>query len=168
MGQDLIHRAFRDHLAAVLARAGTQVDDPVGGADGLVVMLHDQHRVAQVAQALQGVQQAGVVARVQTDGRLVQDVQHTHQARADLRGQPDALRLAAGEGGRRALQGQIVQTHIDQEAQAGVDLFHNALRDRLLARGERRILACPDSCAQSRVYSTGQAVTSMMLTCRRR
>ena len=42
-------------------------------------------------------QQAVVVALVQADARLVQDVEHAHQARADLRGQADALRLAAAE-----------------------------------------------------------------------
>ncbi len=78
-------------------------------------------------------QQAGVVARVQADGRLIQHVQHAHQARADLRGQADALRLAARKRGGRALQGQVVQPHVDQEAQPGEDLLQDALGDGLLA-----------------------------------
>ena len=63
----------------------------VGGADRLLVVLDHDHRVAQVAQALQRVEQPRVVALVQADGRLVQHVEHAHQARADLGGQPDAL-----------------------------------------------------------------------------
>ena len=48
---DLARRALRDDLAAVLARAGPHVDDVVGGADRLLVVLDDDHRVAEVAQA---------------------------------------------------------------------------------------------------------------------
>ena len=45
-------------LAAVLAGAGPDVDDVVGGADGLLVVLDHDDRVAQVAQAQQGRDQA--------------------------------------------------------------------------------------------------------------
>ena len=45
-----------------------------------------------------------VVALVEADRRLVEHVEHADQPRADLGGQPDALRLAAGEGGRGAGQ----------------------------------------------------------------
>jgi len=67
-------------------------------------VLDHQHGVAEIAQPRQGVQQLAVVARVQADGGFVQDVQHTAQAGADLSGQPDALRLAAGEGGGAAIE----------------------------------------------------------------
>ena len=111
--------ALGDDLAAVLAGAGTDVDDPVGRADRLLVVLHDQQRVAQVAQPREGGDQLGVVALVQPDGRLVEDVQHAHQARADLGRQPDALGLAARQGVAGAVDRQVVQAHVDQEAQAG-------------------------------------------------
>ena len=45
--------------------------------------------------------QAPVVALVQADRRLVEDVEHADQARPDLRREPDALRLAAGQRRRR-------------------------------------------------------------------
>ena len=45
---------FGDDPTAVLARAGTDVDDPVGGAHRLLVVLDDDQGVADVAQALQG------------------------------------------------------------------------------------------------------------------
>ena len=44
----------------------------------------------------QRLDQPMVVALVQADRRLVEDVQHAHQPGADLRRQPDPLRLAAG------------------------------------------------------------------------
>ena len=49
----------------------------------------------QVAQRLQGPQQALVVALVQANGWLVEDVQHADQPRADLRREANALRFAS-------------------------------------------------------------------------
>ena len=46
---------------------------------------------------LQRFEQPRVVALVQADRRLVEHVEHAGEARADLRGQPDALALAAGQ-----------------------------------------------------------------------
>ena len=79
----------------MLAGAGADVDDVVGRAHGLLVVLDDEHGVAEVAQAQQRVDEAPVVALVQADAGLVEDVEHADQRRADLRGQADALRLAA-------------------------------------------------------------------------
>jgi hypothetical protein len=43
-------------------------------------------------------EQSLVVARVEADGRFVEDVEHADQTAADLAGEPDALRFAAREG----------------------------------------------------------------------
>ena len=107
-----------DDLAAVLAGAGADVDDPVGGADRVLVVLDDDQGVAQVAQPDQGLDQPVVVALVQADGRLVEDVEHADQAGADLGGQPDALGLAAGQRARRAVEREVVQADVEQEAAA--------------------------------------------------
>ena len=85
----------------MLAGAGTHVDHEVGRADRLLVVLDDDHGVAEVAQPLERRDEPRVVALVQADGRLVEDVEHAHQSGADLRGEPDALRLAAGQRRRR-------------------------------------------------------------------
>ena len=102
LGDDVLHRALGHHLAAVDARAGADIDDPVRRAHGVLVVLDDDERVAQVAQFLERVDELAVVALVQPDAGLVEDVEHAHQRGADLRGQADALALAAGERGRRA------------------------------------------------------------------
>ena len=69
-----------DDLTAQLAGSGPDVNDPVGRADGVLVMLDDDERVAQVPQPLEGLDESGVVALVQTDTGLVQDVEDAHQA----------------------------------------------------------------------------------------
>ena len=84
LGHDVGGLALGDDVAPVDAGGGAHVDDVVGGQDRLLVMLHHQHRIAQIAQLLQAGQQPGVVALVQADRRLVQHVQHPRQPRADL------------------------------------------------------------------------------------
>ena len=55
---------------------------------------------SRVPQANQGVEQPPVVPLVEPDRRLVKDVQDADQPAADLGGEPDPLRLAAGRRGR--------------------------------------------------------------------
>ena len=69
---------------------------------------------------------------MQTDGGLVQDIQHPHQAGADLGGQADPLALAAGEGPRAAAEGQIAQAHGLEEPQPGLDLLQDPVCDQVL------------------------------------
>ena len=92
-----------DHDLAARARPRLRADvhDPVRRRDRVLVVLHDDHRVAQVAQPQQRLDQPVVVPLVQARRRLVQHVQHPGQARADLRREPDPLRLAAGQRRRR-------------------------------------------------------------------
>ena len=98
-------RAGVDDLAAVLAGAGADVDDPVGGPDGVLVVLDDDQGVAEVLEPDQGLDQPLVVALVQADRRLVEDVEDADQAGADLRREPDPLRLATRQRARRAGRG---------------------------------------------------------------
>ena len=93
------------HLTAVLPRARTDVHDPVGGADGFLVVLDHDQRVAQIAQSGEGGQQPVVVPLVQADRRLIEHVEDPDQPGADLGGQPDPLRLTTGQRGRGAVQG---------------------------------------------------------------
>ena len=104
----------------------------VGGADGVLVVLDHDHGVAEVAQALQRFEQARIVALVQADRRLVQHVEHAGQARADLRGQPDALALAARQRAGGARQREVVEADVDQELQPLADLLQDAHGDLVL------------------------------------
>ena len=88
-------------------------------------MLDDEHGVAEVAQPLERRDEAGVVDRVQADRWLVADVEHAHQAGADLRREPDALALAAAERAGHARERQVFEADVDQEGEAGVDLLED-------------------------------------------
>ena len=138
IGDQLLRRALRDDLAAMHAGAGADVDDVVGGEDRVLVMLDDEHGVAEVAQMLQRHQQAGVVALMQPDRRLVEHVEHAGQARADLRRETNALAFAARQRARAARQRQVVEPDVDEEFQAVADLLEDARRDLRLLRRECR------------------------------
>ena len=84
------------------------------------------------------------VAAVQPDGRLVQHVARAHQPRAQAGGQLDALRFAAGERGREAVERQVLQPDVVQELQPLADLDQDLVGDgglfrRQLERVEERL-----------------------------
>ena len=60
-------------------------------------MLDHDEGVAHIAQLGQGLDEAAVVALMQTDGGLVEHVKHADQAGTNLGCEADALRLTAGE-----------------------------------------------------------------------
>ena len=78
---DFARGALGDDPAAVLAGAGPQVDEVVGGAHRLLVVLDHEHRVAEVAQPLECRDELRVVALVQPDRGLVEHVEHADQRR---------------------------------------------------------------------------------------
>ena len=78
-------------------RPRAHVEDVIGAENRLFVVLDDNHGVTEVAQVLERVEQPAVVALVQADGRFVENVHHAGESRADLRGEADALCLAARE-----------------------------------------------------------------------
>src|SRR5690606_14520313 len=82
--------------------------------------------------------QAVVVALVQADRGLVEDVQHAGEARADLRGEADALALAARQAAGIARERQVAEADIAQKAKAVIDLLEDAPRDLVVLGGQMR------------------------------
>ena len=131
----LVHGALGHDQSAVLSRAGTHVDQVVGLAHRLLIVLDHDHRVAEIAQLAKRREQPRVVALVQADRWLVEDVQHAHQPRTDLRREPNALRLAARQRFRRATEREIVEPDVDEEAQPLAHLLEDRTRDVLVESG---------------------------------
>ena len=98
--------------SSVLSGTGADVDQEVRRSHGVLVMLHDDHGIAQISEMVQRVEQLVVVPLVKADGRLVQDIGNAHQAGADLCRQADPLRFSAGQRSRGAGKGQIVQSDV--------------------------------------------------------
>ena len=70
-------------------------------------MLDDDHRIADVAQSRQRLEQTMIVPLVESDRRLVEDVQHADETRTDLRRQADSLSLSARERRRWTVEREI-------------------------------------------------------------
>ena len=119
-------------MTAVNAGAGPDVEHVVGGADGVLVVLHHDHGIAEIAQPLERFQQPRVVALVQPDRRLVEHVEHAREPRADLRGEPDALAFAARQRARCARQREIFEPDVDQEFEPVADFLEHPHRDLVL------------------------------------
>ena len=133
VGHDVVGRALGDDVAAVHAGAGADVDDVVGGADRVLVVLDHDHGVAEVAQPAQRFEEPRVVALVQADRRLVEHVEHAGQPGADLRRKPDALALAAGQrAGARAVERQVFEADVDQECEPLADFLKHPHGDFVL------------------------------------
>ena len=78
-------------------RTGAHVHDIIRTAHGVLVVLDNDNRVAQVAEIFERCNELVVIALMQADGGLVQHIQHAGKRTADLGGQADALALAAGK-----------------------------------------------------------------------
>ncbi len=121
------------------ARSRTEIDHIVRRLDGLFIVFDDEDGIAEIAQSAQGIEQTGIVALVQADGRLVEHIQNARQARADLAGETNALAFPARQRARGAAEREIIKPHIDEEFQAVADFFQDAARN-LLILGRQRLL----------------------------
>jgi len=134
--EHLLRRALEDHFSTLSARPRSDIDDPVGSPHHVLIVLHHDDRIAQVAERLERVDQSDVVALVESNARLVEDVEHIDQLRTDLRGQSDALALATRERGRLAVERQIVESDIQQKADALANLLDDLRGDLPLGLAE--------------------------------
>ncbi len=87
--------------------ARTKIDNVICASHRLLIVLDNNERVPFFAQRHQRLEQAQVVARMQSDGRLIEHVKNAAQIRSELRGQTNALRLAAAQRFRRATEREI-------------------------------------------------------------
>ena len=78
LGQKALPLRRPDDLAAVLAGPRSHVDNPIGAVHGLFIVLYHHHRVAQVAQPFQRTNESSVIALVQADAGLIQNVKTAH------------------------------------------------------------------------------------------
>ena len=103
--------------AARRSGARAEVDDVVGDRDGVWLVLHDKHRVALVPEPQQQVVHSLDVMGVQASGRLVEDVGDVGERGAEVADHLDALRLAARQRARRAVEREVAQPDLDERVE---------------------------------------------------
>ena len=94
--------------------------------DRLRLVLDDEHRVALVPQPQQQVVHPLDVVGVQARGRLVEDVGDVGERGAEVTDHLDALRLAARQRARRAVEREVAQPDLHERV------------ERLLQRRQQR------------------------------
>ena len=119
-GGDLFGRAVGDDPAAALAAFGAEVEDVVGVADDVEVVLDDDDGVAEVGEAVEDFEQLAHVVEVEAGGGLVEEVEGAAGlALGEFAGELHALGFAAGEGGGGLAEMDVAEADVDQGLQLG-------------------------------------------------
>src|SRR5207237_8413488 len=84
------------------------------------------------AQSGKGVEQAQIIAWMQANGWLVQDIKYATQIGAKLRSQTNSLRFAAAQSFRGTAKREITKPDVFHENQTLADLRKQFRRDRTL------------------------------------
>ena len=129
----------------MLARAGTEIENLVGGQHRIGIVLDDKQRVAQIAQALQNFDQAVRIARMQADRRLVEHVERADEVRSERRRKLNTLRFAARQGRGEPVEREIVEPDFVEKAVAAAgslrEFFRRSRFRRGLAAAHRKTVA---------------------------
>ena len=92
----ILRRTGCHNMTTVLTGSRSDIHDKVRRTHCILVMLNDNQRVAEIPQTVQRTEQLVIIPLMQSDARLIQNVRHTDQTRANLRRQTNPLRLSAG------------------------------------------------------------------------
>src|SRR5258708_10555715 len=108
-------RALGDDAAAAFPAFGAKIDDPVGLLNDVEVVLDDEHRVAEINEALQDVEEFSHVVKVQAGGGLVENVDRAAgRALGKFAGEFDALGFAAGACGGGLAERDVAEADFDE------------------------------------------------------
>ena len=129
-----------DDTSAALAAPRPELHHEVRRANRLQVVLHDEHGVAGLAETRQQSQQPRHVARMEADGRLIEDIKGVHELRAERVGESDALRFTTGERARRSIEREIIEAHVAEELYAVARFLEHVGRDATLERSKRQLI----------------------------
>lgn len=100
------------HPAPVLTGLWPHIDQPVGPAHHIQLVLDDEDRVPRLLQPSQHSQQRLGVRRMETGRRLVQHIDDPEEARAQLGGETQPLQLAGGQGRSCAVEAEIAEAEL--------------------------------------------------------
>ena len=124
---------------AQVAGPGANVDEMIAGSHERFVVLDDDDRVALLLQIAQGGDEPIVVARMEADRRLIEQIEHAHKSGADSRGQPHALPLAAAERVGGPVERQVIGADAIEKGEPALNLGHDRFGDRPLVVGKRQL-----------------------------
>ena len=108
---------------------GTNVNDIVGSTHDFLVVFNHDDGIAKRLQVFKHVDETLCVAAMESDAGFVEDVERTHKRGPQLSGEVDALAFTAAERVGGAVQGEIVQPDLEQEAKPFFDFGEQPFGD---------------------------------------
>ncbi len=78
----LFDRSLRDDFSAARSRAWAKIDNVICRANRFLIVLHHDDGIAEIAQPSQRAEQSRIVALMQPDARLIEDVKNTREIRS--------------------------------------------------------------------------------------
>jgi hypothetical protein len=100
--RNLLRRALSHQAAAIFPALWTEVKNPVRVPDYVQIMLDDDHRIAQIGEPMQDVEELLNIVKMQPGRGFVQKIKRfSGLALRKFPGLFDALRFAARERDRR-------------------------------------------------------------------
>ena len=133
--RDLCRRTGEHELAAGFPASGSDVGEPIGGADDGFFVFDDEQGVSFVAQTAHDAEELSEIARVESDAGFVHDEERVDQRGAEAGGEIDALDFAAGEGAGRTVEREIAEADFAEVGEARGDLVEEELRG-VVGRGD--------------------------------
>ena len=89
-GEDFRERARRHHFTPAHPRAGAEIQNIIGPPNRVLVMLHHEHGVAKSRKPSNVFSNRSLSRWCNPMlGKIIQNIKHADQARADLRGEPE-------------------------------------------------------------------------------
>ena len=134
--------AFEHYVTAVGTRARAEIHDVVGHADHLLMVLHEQHRVARIAQPLHGMLHELYVVVVQARAGFVEDVEYVGERRVDVFRNLAPLCLASRQRAHAAVEAEVAQSDFLKRCQAGADGRLQVVGQRVADGGNPLVQLC--------------------------
>ena len=94
---ELFERTFEHNCPTGPSGAWPHIDDVIGNRHHLRLVFYDENCVSGIAKLGQCIIESLDVVRVQTDRRLIEDVERLRQARRQMAHHLDPLRFSTGE-----------------------------------------------------------------------
>ncbi len=130
-------RALGDDHAALGAGAGAEIDDPVGGADDVEIVIDDDHARPGAREVGEGLVEPRHLGRVEAGAGLVEDEERAAARLAQGARELDPLRLAAGERGERLPEREVAEPELAERAEGADDARLAREEDQGLVDGHR-------------------------------
>jgi hypothetical protein len=111
---ELFERTFEHNRSTGPAGAWPHVDDVIGNRHHFRLVFHDENCVSDIAKLGQYLIESLDVVRVQTNRRLIEDVERLRQARRQMAHHLDPLRFSTGQCCGLPTQTQITKSDLDK------------------------------------------------------